>query len=279
MLKTNRIASTTLTYVLLGIIAIVCLFPYIWLLSSSFKPETKIFIIPPQILPDPFTIVNYIDAFMTSGLLRWLLNTAYITIIVVIGGSIVSSMAGYAYSKIRFPGSSLLFLIPLCAMMIPNEVIIIPLFQIWSKLNMVNQYLPLILPNIIGAGGMFGVFLFRQFYLSIPYELVEAAKIDGSTPFGTFFKIFLPLSQSTIATLAIFNFMNTWNDFLDPLIYLNSTQKYTVALGLTLYSGMNGVMWGQLMAACVVATLPLTVMFFIAQSKFIESVAVTGMKN
>lgn len=279
MLKTNNISKITLTYLLLGIVAAFCIFPYIWLLSSSFKPETKIFTIPPEIIPNPFTIRNYVEAFTQSSLLRWLLNTAFIAIIVVGGGSVVSSMAGYAYSKIRFPGASFLFLIPLCAMMIPNEVIIIPLFKIWSRLGLVNQYLPLILPNIIGAGGMFGVFLFRQFYLSIPYELVEAAKIDGCTPFRTYLRIMLPMSQSTLATLAIFNFMYIWNDVLDPLVYLSDTNKFTLALGLKLYSDMSGILWGQLMAACVIATLPLTVMFFIAQSKFIESVALTGMKS
>lgn len=279
MLKTNKVTRKALIYGALAIIATLCLFPYIWLLSSSFKPEVKIFIIPPEFIPKPLTIKNYYDAFTLSPLLRWLLNTTYITLIVVIGGSFVASMAGFAYSKLRFPGSNVLFLIPLCAMMIPNEVIIIPLFRIWSKLHMIDHYIPLILPNIIGAGGMFGVFLFRQFYLSVPYELVEAAKIDGCTPFGVYYKVMLPLSQSPLATLAIFNFMSTWNDFLDPLIYLNSPEKYTLSLGLKLYSDMSGVLWGQLMAACVVATLPLAIMFFIAQRKFIESVALTGLKS
>jgi len=279
MLKANKIMRKVWVYILLGIIAFICLFPYVWLLSSSFKPESKMFVIPPELIPNPFTIQNYIDAFTLSPLLRWLMNTIYITLIVVVGGSLVASMAGFAYSKLRFPGSSVLFLIPLCAMMIPNEVIIIPLFQIWSKLHMIDQYLPLILPNIIGAGGMFGVFLFRQFYLSIPNELMEAAKIDGCTTFGIYFKVMLPISQAPLATLAIFNFMYTWNDFLDPLVYLNSPEKYTLSLGLSLYADMSGVLWGQLMAACVIATLPLVIMFFAAQKRFIESVALTGMKT
>ncbi len=279
MPRTNKLIRKTILYVLLGIIATICLFPYVWLLSSSFKPESKMFVIPPELLPSPFTIQNYIDAFSRSPLLQWFFNTTLITLIVVVGGSIAASMAGFAYAKLRFPGSSALFLIPLCAMMIPNEVVIIPLFKIWGMLDMIDKYPPLILPNIIGAGGMFGVFLFRQFYLSIPYELVEAAKSDGCTPFGIYFKIFLPLSQAPLATLAILSFISTWNDFLDPLVYLNSPNKYTLSLGLKLYSDMSGVLWGQLMAACVVATLPLAIMFFIAQKRFIESVALTGMKS
>lgn len=278
MLKTKT-GKKVFLYTILCLIGMLCMFPFVWLLSSSLKPEARIFAVPPQLIPNPFTLKNYVDAVTLSPLLRWLGNTALITLVVVLGGSIVASMAGFAYAKLRFPGNSLLFLIPLCAMMIPNEVIIIPLFKIWGGVSLINTHVPLILPNIVGAGGMFGVFLFRQYYLSIPNELVEASRIDGCTPFGAYRSILLPMSQSPLATLAIFNFMYAWNDFLDPLVYLNSSEKYTLALGLQLFSDLTGVLWGQLMAACVVATLPLVIMFFIAQNKFIESVALAGMKS
>lgn len=279
MRKNRSLRNKVGLYCLLIVIGAICLFPYLWLVSSAFKPLARIFAVPPELIPNPLTLVNFSDVLTKSPFLRWFWNSTYITLIVVVLGSFVASMAGFAYSKLRFRGSSLLFLLPLCAMLIPNEVIIIPLFKIWGALKLVNTHIPLITPNILGVGGMFGVFLFRQFYLSIPYELCEAAKVDGCSPFGIYFRIMLPLSQSPLATLAIFNFMNTWNDFLDPLIYLNTTENYTLALGLSLYTDALGPQWGQLMAACLLATLPLIIAFFIAQKKFIESVALTGMKS
>lgn len=266
-------------YTILILIGAVCVFPFLWLVSASFKPEVQIFAFPPKLIPDRVVFSNYPAAFDQTALGNWLFNSLYITVIVVVVGSFTASMSGFAFAKMKFPGSSLLFLLPLCAMMVPNEVIIVPLFKVWGALNLVNTHVPLILVNIVGVGGMYGVFLFRQFYLAIPTELCEAAKLDGCTPFGTYWRIMLPISQSTIMTLAIYNFMNTWNDFLDPLIYLNTTEKYTIALGLNLYKDMTGTLWGALMAACVLATLPLIIMFFFAQDKFIESVAVSGMKN
>lgn len=268
-----------IVFAILCIIGILCFFPYLWLLSASIKPESQIFAFPPQIIPEKITGKNYIDAFDGTPLFGWLVNSTYITVTVVVLSIFVASMSGFAFAKMRFPGSSLLFLLPLCAMMVPNEVIIVPLFRIWSALGLSNTHVPLIVNGVIGVGGMYGVFLFRQYYLSIPTELCEAAKLDGCTPFGTYCRIMLPISQSTIMTLVIYNFMQTWNDFLDPLIYLNSTEKFTIALGLNLYKDMTGTLWGALMAACVIATLPLILMFFFAQDKFIESVAVSGMKN
>ena len=278
MLKTKTFNHLSL-YGLLCIIGLVCIFPYLWLLSASFKFESRIFVIPPELIPRPFTLINYIEIFQVSPIITWMLNSFKITLIVISISSLLASMAGFAYSKLKFPGSSFLFLLPLSAMMIPNEVIIVPLFRIWSALGFINTHIPLITPNIVGVGGMFGVFLFRQFYLSIPSELCEAAYIDGCTPFGIFFRIMLPMSVSPLATLAIFNFIYTWNDFLDPLIYLNTIDKYTISLGLTLFEGFQGKQWGQIMAACVISTLPLIIMFFAAQRKFIESVALSGMKS
>jgi len=278
MLKTKHIPTIAL-YAVLCVIGLVCIFPYAWLFSAAFKPEAKIFVIPPRLIPDPFTLINYSYIFRYSPIIQWMLNSTKITLTVIVCGSLIASMAGFAYSKLRFPGASFLFILPLCAMMIPNEVIIVPLFRVWSSLGFINTHVPLITPNIVGVGGMFGVFLFRQFYLSVPGELCEAARIDGCTPFGIFFRIMLPLSVSPLATLAIFNFMQTWNDFLDPLIYLNSPEKYTVSLGLSLYSDIEGKNWGAIMAACVVSTLPLIIMFFSLQKKFIESVALSGMKS
>ena len=278
-MQKSNFSNKIVFYILLVVLGSVAIFPYIWLVSSSLKPEPMIFTIPPRIIPKTVTLKNYVDAITKSLILRWLLNSTIVTVVVIVLGSIIASLAGYAYAKIRFPGASILFLLPLCAMMIPKEVIVVPLFNMWSKLHLVDTWIPLITPNILGVGGMYGVFLFRQFYLSIPVELCEAAKIDGCSPYGVYLRIMLPNSQSMLVTFAIYNFMNTWNDFLDPLIFLNTARKYTVALGLNLYNDMTDVLWGQLLSACVLSTMPLIILFFIAQDKFIESVALSGMKS
>ena len=266
-------------YLILSLICVVMVFPFIWLLSSSFKFERNIFVIPPQLIPRPATLQNFVGVFRDTKFLKWMMNSTYIALIVVVCGSLVSSMAGFAYSKLRFRGRSFLFLLPLCGLMIPNEVILIPMFKMWTWLGAINTHIPLILPNIVGVGGMFGVFLFRQFYMSIPTELCEAATIDGCSPLRVYTQIMLPNSQSPLVCLAIFNFSAVWNDYLNPLIFLNDSDKYTVALGLSLFTDMTGVQWGQLMAACLMATLPIIIVFFIAQDKFIESVALSGMKG
>ena len=279
MQKIKKLSGRFLWYLVLIVVGLIMVFPFFWLISSSLKPEVNIFIIPPQLLPIPATFENYVAVLKSSKFLQWFGNSLYITVLVVLFGSFVSSMAGFAYSKLRFRGRSFLFLLPLCAIMIPNEVILIPMFKMWSWLGLINTHVPLILPSIVGVGGMFGVFLFRQYYLSVPQDLYEAAILDGCTPLGAYLRVMVPVSQSPLVCLAIFNFSATWNDYLRPLIYLNSTDKYTLALGLSLFTDMSGVLWGQLMAACTMATLPIVILFFVAQDKFVESVALTGMKS
>lgn len=278
-MKFRRMASNAAIYLVLGAVCFVCVLPFLWMLSSSFKQESKMFIYPPQWIPNPIVPQNYANVFEHMPMLSYMWNSFKITIIVVILCALVATMAGFAFAKLDFPGRSVFFLLPLCSMMIPNEVIIIPLFKIWSALGFANTHVPLIVPHVIGAGGMFGVFVMRQFYLSVPSDLCEAAKIDGCTPLGTYWRIFIPLSGSGIATISIYNFMNAWNDFFAPLIYLSNAKLYTVPLGLALFSDSQTVRWSELMAASVIATAPLMVMFFFAQRKFMESLALSGMKS
>ena len=168
MQKIKKNAWKIWWYLILSLICLVMVFPFIWLLSSSFKFERNIFVIPPQLIPRPATLQNFVGVFRDTKFLKWMMNSTYIALIVVVCGSLVSSMAGFAYSKLRFRGRSFLFLLPLCGLMIPNEVILIPMFKMWTWLGAIHTHIPLILPNIVGVGGMFGVFLFRQFYMSIP---------------------------------------------------------------------------------------------------------------
>ncbi len=278
-MRFKRHASATLSLLVLAVFCAVLMLPFFWMLSASLKQESKMFIFPPQWIPNPAVPENYANVFRHMPMLNYLGNSFKITALVLLGGAAVASMAGFAFSKLDFTFRSALFLLPLCSMMIPNEVIVIPLFRIWGGLGFVNTHVPLIVPHIVGAGGMFGVFLMRQYYLSIPSELCEAAKIDGCNPFSTYVRIFLPLSGPAIATLSIYNFMNAWNDFFDPLIYLSSAKLYTIPLGLSLFADSQTVQWSELMAASVIATAPLLIMFFLAQRKFMESVALSGLKT
>ncbi|MGO4369645.1 carbohydrate ABC transporter permease, partial [Paenibacillus sp. MCAF20] len=184
----------------------------------------------------------------------------------------------YAFAKLSFPLKGVLFLILLSGMMIPNEVTIIPNFIWFTKLGLVDNHFPLIVPPILGAGGIFGVFLLRQFYITIPKELDEAADIDGCTPWQTFWRIMVPLAAPAFATLSIFTFLNSWEDFLDPLIYISSSELFTLPIAMKLFTDTAGTAWHLLMAASVMATLPLLMVFFFAQKKFIEGVATTGLK-
>ncbi len=277
-MKYKKWATDIPAYLILFIACVICFFPFVWMLSSSLKQEPKLFLFPPEWIPHPFQWGNYIKVFEYMPMHLYLLNSFKITVIVLFCCAFVASMAGYAFTKLSFPGRNLLFLLPLCSMMIPNETICIPLFKIWSSLGAVNTHIPLVVTKVVGSDGMFGVFLMRQFYLSIPTELCEAAKIDGCSPFKTYLHIFLPLSGTAIATLSIHSFVHTWNDFFSPLIYLNNSKKYTVPLGLSLYADSQNVSWSILMAASVVATLPLMIAFFCAQKRFMESMTMTGMK-
>jgi multiple sugar transport system permease protein len=254
------------------------LVPFFWMATTSLKRQTEIFLFPPKWLPNPIEWRNYADVFRKQPFHLYFYNSAYIAVLVTVGTCLFASLAGYAFAKIAFPGKNAIFLILLSSMMIPTEVTAIPLFQWMSRLHLVNTHFPLIVPPMLGAYGMFGVFLLRQFFITVPPDLDEAAKIDGCSPLATFGRIMLPLCMPALATLCIFVFLHSWNEFFDPLIYLNSSRLYTLPLALSLFTDQGGTQWHLLMAASVMATLPLLIVFFAAQKKFIEGVAMTGLK-
>lgn len=277
--KTLRLLRNTVTYLLLTIVSLVIISPFLWMLTTSLKDQNKIFLFPPQWIPNPIVWSNYSNVFTTQPhFLLYYANSLYIATLVTVGTCIVGALAGFSFAKLQFPFKNVFFLILLSGMMIPNEVTIIPNFIWFSKLGLVNNHFPLIIPPILGAGGIFGVFLLRQFYITIPKDLDEAAEIDGSTPWQTFWKIMVPMAAPAFATLAIFTFLNSWEDFLDPLIYLSSDRLFTLPIAMKLFTDMAGTDWHLLMAASVMATVPLLLVFFFAQKKFIEGVATTGLK-
>ncbi len=269
---------TAFTYLLLTIVTIIVLVPFYWMVSTSLKHQTKVFLFPPQWIPSPIVWENYLEVFTRQPFHLYFFNSAYIAILVTAGTCVFAALAGYAFAKIAFPYKNTIFLILLSSMMIPTEVTAIPLFRWMSALHLVNTHFPLIIPPMLGAYGMFGVFLLRQFFITIPADLDDAAKIDGCTPWMTFYRIMVPLSSPALATLCIFVFLHSWNEFFEPLIYLISNDLYTLPLALSLFTDQSGTEWHLLMAASVLATLPLLIVFFFAQKKFIEGVAMTGMK-
>ncbi len=267
------------TYLLLTLISLIMIVPFIWMISTSFKEPQSIFTYPPQWIPETFRFQNYIDVFQLIPFHRFYLNSAYIAVLVVLGTVFFASLAGYAFAKIPFKGRNVVFLVLLSAMMIPHEVTAIPMFLFMRQLGWIDTHLPLILLPIFGAGGVFGIFVMRQFFITVPTELEEAAMIDGCSRFRIYARIMLPIAKPGMATLTIFTFVTIWNEFFDPLIFINSRELMTLPLGLSLFTDEVGTAWQYLMSATVMATMPLLIVFFIAQRRFIEGVAMTGLKE
>ncbi|MEK3854914.1 carbohydrate ABC transporter permease [Cytobacillus sp. FSL H8-0458] len=262
-------------YLLIILMSVVMILPFIWMLSSSLKAETEIFGFPIKWIPETFRWENYTKVWTAVPFHLYYLNTLKIAVITTILVIINSSLAGYAFAKIKFPESNRLFFIYVATMMIPYQVMMIPQFMLMKQLGLVNSHWALI---ILGAFNPFGVFLFRQFFLSIPDELLEAARIDGLSEFGIYWRIILPLSKPAIATLVIFSFMHSWNDFLGPLIYLTSDHLYTLQLGIQHFITEYNTEYALLMAAAVSAIVPTIIVYFLAQDHFIKGVANTGIK-
>ncbi|MGG4143066.1 carbohydrate ABC transporter permease [Paenibacillus algorifonticola] len=266
-------------YSLLSFISLIMLVPFLWMLSTSFKEPQDIFTYPPKLIPPAFRLQNYVDVFQLIPFHRFYFNSVYIAFVVVLGTVFFASLAGYAFAKIPFKGRNIVFLILLSAMMIPHEVTAIPMFLFMRELNWIDTHLPLILLPIFGAGGVFGIFVMRQFFITVPTELEEAAMIDGCTRFRIYAQIMLPIAKPGLATLTIFTFVTVWNEFFDPLIFINSRHLMTLPLGLSLFTDEVGTSWHYLMSATVMATVPLLIVFFLAQRRFIEGVAMTGLKE
>lgn len=274
----HRRALLTVRVVLLVAGAIALSLPFAWLVSTAVKPRDQIFAWPPVWIPRQFMWDNFIKAWNYAPFTRYLMNTIIVTVSNMVGTVISSSLVAFSFARLRFPGRDALFMVVLSTMMLPGIVTMIPLFVVFSKLRWVNTFLPLIVPAFFG-GGAFNIFLLRQFFRGIPSALEDAARIDGASTLTIWWRIFVPLSGPAIATVAVFNFMNHWNDFMTPLIYLNRETKFTLALGLQRFLKEHGAEWDLLMAASVLTTLPMIVVFFFAQEYFMTGIRVTGVKG
>ncbi len=273
-LPTNIVIVVVLV---LGMISM--LLPFIWMLSASFKLEQNVLSYPPTIWPDPWTLQNYRYVFVDLGYMRFVVNSLIVVFFSTCGHVISGSLVAFGFARMRFPGRTALFFFVLSTMMIPFHAYMIPRFIIMRYLGLLDTLVAVFLPYLFG--GAFYVFLMRQNFMSIPLELDDAARIDGCNSFQIYSRIAMPLSKPIIVTVIVLEFLAAWTSFLEPLIYLNSQDKYTVALGLSLLrSGFSGrIEWGPMMAATALSALPPLIVFFLAQKQLIGGIAVTGIKG
>ena len=266
-----------IVYVILILLALFSLFPFFWLIRSSFMSSMEIFAMPMQWLPKRLRFENYKEALTALPFASYFKNTIFIVIMNMIGCILSSSFIAFGFSRIRFRGRNLWFALLLTTMMIPNSTVLIPQFIGWKFAGAYNTYWPLILPAFFGNA--FFVFLLRQFNYTIPKAYEEAAFLDGGNYFTVYRKIILPLSKPSLTAVGVFTFMYNWNDFFGPLIYLNTSEKYTLALGLQSFIGQYNSEWHLLMAASTVIIVPMIIMFFFAQRYFIEGITFSGLKG
>ena len=255
----------------------VMLIPLLWLLSSSLKSTAMIFVYPPQWIPNPIRWENYTDVFRVIPFAQFTLNTVIVTGTALFGQLLSASLVAFGFARLRFPGRDMLFLVLLGTIMIPYHITLIPTFVLFRILGWLDTWLPLIVPYWFG-GGAFYIFLLRQFFMRLPLELDDAASIDGATIFGIFWRIILPQAKPALGVVAVFSFLNHWNDFFGPLIYLNSPEKYTLAIGINLFRSFQTTEWNLLMAASVMISLPCILLYALAQRFFIQGVVFTGLK-
>jgi len=273
--RIKRSAGVLGAYLLLGGLGFLFSLPFLWMVSSSLKVEADIWLYPPKWIPDPILWSNYPRALELMKFPLLLSNTLFITATSTVGFLLSCSWVVYGFARFRFPGRDFLFVVLLSTMMLPAQVTMIPVFIMFREFGWLNTFKPLIVPSFFG--NPFFIFLLRQFFMTIPTELDDAAKIDGCSYVGIWWRIILPLSKPALATVTVFSFIWNWNDFLGPLIYLNDERKFTLALGLATFRGLYSTQWGYLMAASVVVLLPCVVIYFFTQRYFIEGITLTGI--
>ena len=266
-----------LRYLLLAVLALPFALPLLWMLSTAFKPTRLIYTSPPQWIPNPISIDNFTGALRLIDFPRYLANTTVITLLAMIGTVFSSSLVGYAFAILPARGKNILFALLLATIMVPSTATLIPMFIGFSQLGWIDTYLPLILPHFFANA--FYVFLFRQFYRTISGELFESAELDGCNPFSAYWRIALPLSRPAVTAVGVFAFIATWNDFLGPLVYINTQSKFTVSLGLALFQGTYYSQLHYLMPLSLIAVLPILLIFIGAQRFLIQWIIVTGIKG
>jgi multiple sugar transport system permease protein len=257
------------------------LLPLVWMISTSFKPEFDVFGYPPQLLPLRLRLQNYQDIFSQAPYARQYLSSLYIGVANVVGTAIVASMAGYALARLRFPGRVLVLPLLLTALLLPNEILIVPQYALMSNLGLIGTQVPLVLEPVFGAPAVVGTFLMRQFFLSLPRELEDAGRVDGLGALGVFLRIALPLSGPALATLAIMTFLASWNAYLEPLVFTSGLPELiTLPVALNEFTNFDGTpQYALQMAATTLSIVPVGVVFLLAQRHIVEGIARAGLKG
>lgn len=276
-MKKRTPVESVLVYGLVAAGGLIMIVPFLWMISTSLKTTVQSMAFPPEWWPRPFVWENYTRIYEYMPFFTFLFNSVKITFFVLVGQLFTCSLAGYAFAKLRFPGRHLLFLVLLSTIMIPSQVTLIPVFAIMKFLGWINTHYALIVPAFFGT--VFGSFLLRQFFMTLPNDLEDAARIDGCSPFGIYWRIMLPLAKPSLATLAIFTFMTSWNDFMRPLIYLSDYKKMTLPVGLALLSSHEDIRIPLIMAGAVLSLLPILIAYILGQKYFVRGIALTGMKG
>ena len=273
---TSRTLRKAGVYALLILLSIIVLFPILWIALSSFKPGSELFHYPPSLFPERFTFENYTQALGKADFATYFKNSAIVTIASTIITVIINTMAGYVFAKYHFRGGNAIFLFFICTMMLPLEVLMIPIFQMVKNMGMYNNFWGLIIPP---AATPMGVFMVRQYFYSVPNELLEAARIDGASETRIFVRLMLPIAKPVMSVLAIFSFMWRWNDYMWPLLVIRDPKLYTVQLALANFNGEYSVDWNSLLSMSVITMIPVLVVFLIFQKQFIRGMVTSGMKE
>lgn len=267
-----------LVYIMLVIGGLLVMLPFFWMISTSLKRPGTEFTFPIEWIPRPPYWENYPRGWSVLPFSEWALNTIQITFFATLGSVISSAIVGFGFARIHFPGRDFFFVLVLATMMLPYPSVIVSLFILYKQLGWINTFLPLIVPTFFGVNAFY-VFVLRQFFLTLPTELDDAARVDGCSTFGIFRHIALPSIRPALGIIVVFSFMHNWNDFLGPLIYLSSNDKFTLALGLRFFQAQYRVQWTELMAVSLIVLAPCILLFFIAQKYYIQGIVITGLKG
>jgi ABC-type glycerol-3-phosphate transport system permease component len=282
--RRQRLLGRTLLYVAAVLASVIFMTPFAWTLFSSLKTPSELYIFPPKWLPATPQWQNYAEVFEVSPYGLWLSNSLFVSVLSTFGAVLSAALVGYSFARFRYPGRDLIFLLTLSTIMLPVEVTLIPLYLLFSKIGWLDSYKPLIIPSYFG-GGAFLIFMMRQFFMTIPMDLDEAARIDGAGYLRIFFQILMPLSVPALATAAVITFIGEWNSFLYPFIFLNTKTMYTVAIGIKYFQEIASNIDSMeprenlLMAASMMMTAPIIALFFLAQRYFVKGIVMSGIKG
>lgn len=263
-------------YGIMFLLSLIMIFPFLWMISTSFKYDSQVFTVPIEWIPNPVNLTNYVKVWTEEPFLVFYKNTIFVAVCATTGQVVISALAAYAFAKIKFTGKNFVFGLYIATMMVPWHTIMIPQYQIISRLHLTDTHLALILGQLASA---FGIFLLRQFFMTVPDELIEAARIDGAGELITFGRIVLPQAKPALATLIIFTFIQVWNDYMAPLIYLNSKEKYTIQLGLKFFQSEHTMQYTVIMAGTVCALIPILLVFMFFEKQITQGMVHSGLKG